>query len=201
MKIEQKSYLCDVAEMMMDSLDAPSNKRIAFITTNINTNAMIGILFGDYNLDCKYIEYYRNEHTDYVIEINKNDEIIIIPTYDSVEGYYFPREASVIYVDNDINSKYYSHLESVIEEDSIYLIGIEIDNYDEFDSCCDYACGLCEALELAEDIHDEDQLINTDDNMHGFTQSVSDEHGHSSISFYSADKDLVEHVVKHGFVK
>lgn len=137
--------------------------------------------FEVYDVELKTYEsdFYRDEYTLVVDE----DKKIWCQKVKFDKGY-LHLEEKVIFVHSDVNSQF------VIKNEDENMIEFDFATEEETecncDECCD--CGGCEG--------NNELVIESDDDMHGFTVNRSDENGYSSYSFYSTDMGLVEQMVK-----
>ena len=108
---------------------------------------------------------------EFCLSVNHDGEVFIEKAYLEEKDVYLYIGDGLTFIHNDCNSKF---LQNNTEAE---IVAFEIG--EKTDTCSDESCD-CEA-------HCWD-----DDDMHGFTKSVSNEDGFHSISFYSTNKDLVE---------
>lgn len=124
----------------------------------------------------------RGYEKEFVISLYENN-IYVEPMFREKD--YLDLYETIIYVLEDCSSKVISHCKS--QKPHFVEIGESYDyvNDDE-----------CTESKSKEHCDDNEIKIQSDDDMHGFSVTHSNEYGHSSYSFYSTDLSLVNEMAK-----
>lgn len=137
----------------------------------------------DINLCPSEINGYYDE---YILSVDQDGDIWCQEA--KYEDRYFQTEKEIIFVHSDVNSKF-----------AVTNKGQEMIEFEYIDEC-DGNCENCPLADLEDEKLDNEDFLDIDDNLHGFTLSTSKDDTYKYVSFYTTDKiddiSIVKELIK-----
>ena len=124
---------------------------------------------------------------EYIISLNE-DGLWCTPAFR--DDHYIHDEPQVLFIHEDCNS---SLLKTISSE-----VSYEICFVDEME--CDGDCDNCPFADLEDEVLDDEDELDVDDDLHGFTLTTTDNDSYKCISFHSTEKiddiSIVKELIK-----
>lgn len=166
------SFICDVYEgNCYEDFD------LSIVVFYDFAKEIVSTLASEYDICYVNIENPKFDDYDreYIISLNE-DGLWCTPAFR--ENHYIYDEPQMLFIHGDCNS---SLLKNIDCEDSY-----EICFVDEME--CDGDCDNCPFADLEDEILDDEDELDVDDDLHGFTLTTTDNDSYKCISFHSTEK-------------
>lgn len=172
-----EDFICEVTDKMDVIREFDEYGDIAIVAKYKEANVIIKeLLRTGYDVASIYLgkedfEEYYDEYIISIVNCDGNTEVWCMPFKHDDE--YLIDESFIIYIMDNCSSACIPHCMGKV------VVEVGIGNNE---------CDCCEC--------NNKLVIESDDNMHGFTVNRSDENGYSSCSFYSTNEKLVEEMAR-----